>query len=112
MRKYESNSSSLFDESQLQERVEVTDILLNDLRRLKELSNLTIRRTAVLNRLRETNDKIKPLTESPENYILRNMVINKFVDSEAFKSLECEISDKMISLATSKLQRIYHQPPE
>lgn len=96
VRKYESNSSSLLDESQLQERVEVTDILLNDLRRLKELSNLTIRRTAVLNRLRETNDKIKPLTESPENYILRNMVINKFVDSEAFKSLECEISDKII----------------
>lgn len=94
VRKHDSNSSSLLDESQLQERLDVTDVLLGDLESLKELSSLTKRRTIVSNNLREQNDNINRFIESPEDYIMRKVVVEKFLNSEPFRSLEHQISDE------------------
>lgn len=94
VRKYTSNSSSLLDENQLQERVDATDILMKDLEALKKLSTLTKRRTAVLKDLRDSKENIRFLTQSPEDYMFKHLVVDKFIKSEPFRNLEHQVKEE------------------
>lgn len=93
VRKYDPSSSNLLNEAQLQERIDVTDILLKDLQKLKDLSSLTKKRTSSWNSMKEVSYRVKCLSRNPERYLMKQIVVDKFFESDPFKNIERSLAD-------------------
>lgn len=105
IRKFDPSSHNTLNEQQLQERVGVTDLLLKDLSRLRELSSLVQRRTAASNACHVSERKIKTLTKYPERYLIKRAVLTKFISSEPFKNLQTLITDEKLSAVLEKCRK-------
>lgn len=93
VRKHDPSSSNVLDEVQLQERINVTDILLEDLKKLRDLTSLVQQRTSAQNRLRRVSCQVNCLSRNPKGHFMKTFVIDKFLESEAFKNLEKSLKE-------------------
>ena len=101
VRIFDSSSYNMLDISQLQERVEFTEKLLQDLSKLRKLSQLLKRRTVISNELVLVNNSIISYSQYPEKELLKKVVLEKFVKSKPFKYLENHISsEELIPILT------------
>lgn len=104
VRKFDPSSYNTLNEQQLQERVSVTDVLLKDLFRLRELSSLVKRRTTASNAYHASERKIQTLTKYPERLLIKRVVVTKFISSEPFKNLQTLVTDEKLSAVFEKCQ--------
>lgn len=108
VRKYDPSSANLLDETQLQERLNVTDILLNDLQRLKDLSSLIKKRTETSNSMKKVSYRVNCMGKNPESYLMKRVVVDRFLESEVFKNLEHHLADPVL-LSKLKECRSYNE---
>lgn len=94
MRRFDPSSYNMLDVEQLKERIQVTDILLQDLSKLQNLCELVKGRTLAYNSKRVAERSIRDKIEHSEGYMVQSIVLDKFVNSDQFKTLQRAISNE------------------
>ncbi|CAR28844.1 ZYRO0F13266p [Zygosaccharomyces rouxii] len=94
VRRFDPSSYNMLDVEQLKERIQVTDILLEDLSKLQNLCNLVKRRTVTYNNKRVAERSIRNKIEHTEGYMIQSIILDKFVNSDHFKALQRAISNE------------------
>ncbi|GAV55252.1 hypothetical protein ZYGR_0AS05760 [Zygosaccharomyces rouxii] len=94
VRRFDPSSYNMLDVEQLKERIQVTDILLQDLSKLQNLCELVKGRTLAYNSKRVAERSIRDKIEHSEGYMVQSIVLDKFVNSDQFKTLQRAISNE------------------
>ncbi|EDO16598.1 hypothetical protein Kpol_520p19 [Vanderwaltozyma polyspora DSM 70294] len=88
VRRFDSSSYNTLTLDQLKERINFSDVLLEDLLKLKGLSKLIKKRIELDEKLNSIDKNINNISRAPEKIFLRNAILSKFVSSPTFRAFE------------------------
>lgn len=94
VRKFDPSSDNMLNVEQLKERIQVTDILLQDLSKIQNLCDLVKKRTVVYNSKRVAERNVRDKIEHADAYMLQSIIIDQLVKSDQFNALKRAISNE------------------
>lgn len=86
-------SYDLLNPNQIDERLEFTNVLVQQLVPLNQLVKLVSERNEISTKKMENDRKINSMITNPELFLLNNIILEKFVKSEPFKQLKFLLSE-------------------
>ncbi|CCF60566.1 hypothetical protein KAFR_0K02120 [Kazachstania africana CBS 2517] len=84
---------NLLDDHHIQGRLSFIETLANDLSKLKSIAALVTKRTQTSIKLVEAESTLKEATNNHQKYLMKNLLLDKLIETNSFKSVENALKD-------------------